>query len=173
MRRDHHHPTQPGRRAAEKGFYIIEVLIGALLISLALLGSAALIMKAMKTNQAGSLRSLAVLLAADIAERMEANKSAALIGSYVISSGFTPDTSLDCRSRYCSTAELATYDLSRWKEQVTAALPSAAVTTAQTVTGNPSTYQITITWTDRASSSRATTAQTENFSYSTTRTVTQ
>lgn len=166
-------PPRLREKSADAGFYLIEVLIGVVLISLALLGSAALIMNSMKSNQAGSLRMQAVLLAGDIAERMEANKAAVVLGSYVASTGFTPDTSLDCRTNYCSAAELATYDLSRWKEQVTAALPSAAVTSTQTVAGNPSTYQITITWTDRAWGGRTTTAQTENFSYSTTRTVTQ
>ena len=173
MRREIFHSQRRGRPAPETGFYIIELLIGLVLISIALLGSAALIVNAMKANQAGSLRTQAVLLAADFAERMEANKSAAILGSYVIGTGFIPDTGIDCRARYCSAAELATYDLSRWKEQVVAILPSAGVSTAQTVAGNPSTYQISISWTDRSWGGRATTAQTENFSYSTTRTVNQ
>ena len=173
MRSDNVGPPQPRRPAPAAGFYIIEVLIGLVLISLALLGSAALIVNSMKANQAGSLRTQAVLLAADIAERMEANKSAAILGSYAIGIGFTPDTAIDCRARYCSAAELATYDLSRWKEQVAATLPSAGVSTAQTVAGNPSTYLISITWTDRVWGGRATTAQTENFSYRSTRTVSQ
>ncbi len=134
------------------GFSMIEVLVTLLIISLALLGTAGMQAYAMRMNQGSQFRTQAVLLASDLAERMEANKVGAIAGSYVVARSSTPLVlSTACANAPCTSAGLAAYDLSLWQNAMAATLPQASWAVAQTVTGNPSTYTITIGWVDRKS----------------------
>lgn len=138
---------------------MIEVLVTLLIISLALLGTAGLQAYSMRLNQGGQFRSLAVFLAADLAERMEANRPATLAGSYVLASttgadflaGAGATSSTACVSAACTAASLAAYDLSQWQSAVAATLPQSSWSVALTVNGSQSTYTITISWVDRRS----------------------
>jgi len=139
----------PGKVA---GFSMIEVLVTLLIISLALLGTAGLQAYAMRLNQSGQFRSQAVFLVADLVERMEANKGAAVSGGYVqpasSSAGALNET---CTTGVCTAAALALYDLSQWENRVAATLPQASWEVAQTVPGNPSTYTVRVGWVERQS----------------------
>ena len=142
---------QPARPVREQsGFSMIEILVTLAIISLALLGTAGLQAYSMKLNQGGQFRTQAVFLAADLAERMEANKAGAIAGSYVLAtSGAANALSTACSDAACGAVALATYDLSQWQNAVAASLPQATWAVAQTTAGNPSTYTITISWVDR------------------------
>lgn len=157
----------------QQGFSMIEVLVTLMIIALALLGAAGLQAYAMRTSQGGQFRSQAVFLVADLAERMEANKIGAVAGSYVQGTSSTPNTlSTACSSSACTPTDLATYDLSQWQNAIAALLPQSSWTVTQTVSGNPSTYTITVSWVDRRSNTAyASTGSGETFSYTATRTV--
>lgn len=132
---------------SQHGFSMIEVLVTMLIISLALLGTSGMQAYAMRMNQGGQLRTLAVFLVADLAERMEANRATALVGGYAIAA---PTVDTDCITVYCSGANMAASDLFKWRAAVAAALPQGqASPPVQTVSGNPSTYTITVSWVDR------------------------
>jgi type IV pilus assembly protein PilV len=134
----------------QSGFSMIEILVTLAIISLALLGTAGLQAYSMKLNQGGQFRTQAVFLAADLAERMEANKAAAVAGSYVLANSNVANAlSTACTDAACGAVALATYDLSQWQNAVAASLPQASWAVAQTVAGNPTTYTITISWVDR------------------------
>ena len=166
-------------RSAQRGFSMIEVLVTLLIISLALLGTAGLQAYAMRLNQGGQFRTQAVFLAADLAERMEANKPGAVAGLYAAAAANT-----DCVAAACSPASLAQFDLFQWQAAVAAALPQSTTAVAQTAAGNPSTYTITISWVDRQgeatnaafdaaaqTGANAAVATGERFFYTATRTV--
>jgi len=139
-----------GMPRAQAGFSLIEILVTLAIMSLALLGTAGLQAYSMKLNQGGQFRTQAVFLAADLAERIEANKVGAVAGSYVLATSSVADPlSTACNVAACGAVALATYDLSQWQNAVAAALPQASWAVAQTVAGNPSTYTITISWVDR------------------------
>jgi type IV pilus assembly protein PilV len=188
------HSIRYQARPAEHGFSMIEVLVTLLIISLALLGTAGLQAYSMRLNQGGQFRSLAVFLAADLAERMEANKAAATAGSYVVTSttgaaylAGAAATSSACVTGACSAAALATYDLSQWQSAVAATLPqsswSIALTQSASGTQTRSDYTVTIGWVDRSSNTTnaATNANSavggnaagtgEKFSYTASRTI--
>lgn len=160
-------------RAVQQGFSMIEVLVTMLFISVALLGTAGLQAYAMKVSQGGQFRTQAVFLAADLAERMEANLRGAVAGNYVLANGSAPGAlSTACYTVACSPADLATYDLSQWRNAIAAVLPQSSWTVAQTTTGNPSVYTITISWVDRRTDTSYESAGTgENFFYTATRTI--
>jgi len=169
---------------------MVEVLVTLLIISLALLGTAGLQAYSMRLNQGGQFRSLAVFLASDLAERLEANKSSAVGGDYVVplttgadylAGAGAPSTA--CVSAACNPAALAAFDLSQWQAAVAATLPQSSWSVVQTVVGNPSSYTVTISWVDRRSNTSTAAADAasqfgsnaagtgEKFSYTATRTV--
>lgn len=177
-------------RRTERGFSMIEVLVTLLVISLALLGTAGLQAYSMRLNQGGQLRSLAVFLAADLAERMEANKPGAVAGNYVVASttgaaflAGAAAVSTACVTAGCDAAGLVAFDLSQWQNAVAATLPQSSWSVAQAVTGTQSTYTITISWVDRRSNTNSAAANAnsqfgsnaagtgEKFSYTATRTL--
>ncbi|MDP2751937.1 MAG: type IV pilus modification protein PilV [Rhodocyclaceae bacterium] len=155
--------------AAQRGFSMLEILIALVIIAIALLGTAGLQVYAMRVNQSGQFRTQAVFLASDIAERMEANKVAAVAGHYVQAlTSVSSVAATDCATTACSSADLAGWDISQWGVAIAGLLPQATWQITQTTAGNPSTYSIVINWTDRGSNK---TSRSENFSYTATRTV--
>ncbi|MBN1238034.1 MAG: type IV pilus modification protein PilV [Gammaproteobacteria bacterium] len=78
-------PTLPLRGARPSaGFTLLEVLIALLVLSLGLLGLAALQAATVEFNHEAYLRSQATNLAYDMADRMRANRQAALNGDYSV-----------------------------------------------------------------------------------------
>ena len=166
--------THRGARAGMRGFSLLEVLVTMAVSALALLGAAMLTMHAMKFNHSGRYRTQAVVLSADIAERIEANKEAATVGGYALPAGTTVTSSKDCAVNACTATELAVNDLSQWATTVASALPGGTYQIAQSVAGNPTTYQIVVSWIDRRDSVPGSgAAATESFSYTTSKTVFQ
>lgn len=155
---------------SQRGFSMLEILITLVIIATALLGTAGLQIYAMRMGQSGQFRTQAVFLASDIAERMEANKAAAVAGNYVVAATSTPSTAAtNCAANACDIATLANWDISQWENAIIAlGLPQASWQITQTTAGNPSTYSIVISWTDRSS---VKTSHGENFAYTATRTV--
>lgn len=154
---------------AQHGFSMLEILITLVIIAIALLGTAGLQVYAMRVNQSGQFRTQAIFLASDIAERMEANKAAAVAGNYVQTlTSTTTVPAFDCTTTACNSANLASWDISQWGQAIAILLPQATWQITQTTAGNPSTYSIVIGWTDRSSDK---TSHGETFSYTATRTV--
>lgn len=161
------------RLRAQRGFSMIEVLVTMMIIALALLGAAGLQANALRINKGGQSRTQAVFLAADLAERLEANRVGAVAGVYAVANSSTPsDSGSACDSSACTPSQLADFDLSKWEYAVSQTLPQASWTVTHSTTGNPSTYTIVIGWVDRRSNTTYASAGTiESFSYTTTRTV--
>lgn len=164
----------PEELKVQQGFTMLEVLITLVVIAIALLGTAALQLKAMQTNQGGQFRTQAVFLVSDLAERMEANKAAAIAGSYVLASTDSmPSLVANCASAACTSSALAVFDLLQWKDAVAAVLPQSSWSITRTSIGNPSTYEITVSWIDRRNNNKYedTSGSGETFSYKATRVI--
>ncbi len=123
------HFNRPLAARLQRGFSLIEVLVTMFIISLALLGTAGLQAYSMRLNQGGQFRTQAVFLASDLAERMEANKTAAITGAYAVAeSGTAIAPSLACLAGQpaCNPAALATFDLAQWENAVSSTLPQSS-----------------------------------------------
>lgn len=70
--------------ATQKGASLLEVLIAILVISIGMLGVAALQATSLKNNQSSLERTSAVILTYSIIDRMRANRQEAILGSYDI-----------------------------------------------------------------------------------------
>jgi type IV pilus assembly protein PilV len=170
FRSSHASPLQ-----SQRGFSMIEVLVTMLIVTLALLGTAGLQAYSMRLNQGAQFRTQAVFLAADLAERMEANPAGAIpggvspTGGYATSWDYTTSGAYDqsslstaCATGTCSALDLANFDKSQWQNAVAATLPQVSwvvcvdangdgVCDTSPPTTDPTTYTITISWVDRRS----------------------
>lgn len=98
----------------QTGVTLLEALITVIVISIGLLGLAALQGRALQENQGAYLRSQGSILAYDILDRMRANREAGKAGSY----NLTLDASKPSGSDIPST------DLSQWRTNVESYLAS-------------------------------------------------
>ena len=71
------------------GFTLLEVMIALLVLSIGLLGIAALQANSLRTNHGAYQRSQAIFLAYDMMDRLRANRTAALAGQCDIALGAT------------------------------------------------------------------------------------
>lgn len=127
-------------RHRQRGMTLIEVLVTLILISVGLLGVAALQLTSLRSNQEAYVRSQASALAGDILDRMRANQSGVLKGDYAVNNAPANGTG--------TTGTSAAYDLSEWQKAITAALPG---TPSGTVELKGRVVTVTIGWGERGS----------------------
>jgi type IV pilus assembly protein PilV len=148
----------PDRRAA--GFSLLEVLIGLVILSVGLLGIAAMLSVSLKSNDGAYMRSQATILAYNIIDRMRANPSGAANGDYNFSMGAAaPGSGTACTgtSADCSAATLADYDLTQWLGALASPSNGLPLGTGSITIGTLGSVQL-VTVTVRWNDSRANTA---------------
>lgn len=74
----------------QRGFTLIEVMVAVIVLSIGLLGLAALQTTGLRNNHSAYYRSQATFLAYDIIDRMRANRDAATAGNYNLAMPATP-----------------------------------------------------------------------------------
>lgn len=105
-----------GTRFAIGGFSLIEVLVALAVLSIGLLGLAALQTTGLKFNHQSYERTQAVLQSYDIIDRIRANRSGtnrAINTTYNDSLGATAGTA-DCTTTTCTGDQLAQFDIRQW-----------------------------------------------------------
>lgn len=104
------------RQSIAQGFSLVEVLVALAVLSVGLLGLAALQTTGLKFNHQSYERTQAVMQAYDIIDRMRANKSgsgATINTAYEnVALGIAPAAS-ECTSS-CTGDQLAQYDIRKW-----------------------------------------------------------
>jgi type IV pilus assembly protein PilV len=124
-------------RRSQRGTTLIETLVALVVLSIGLLGIAALQMTSLRNNRGAHLRSQAATLAYDIVDRMRANRSNAIdpgVLPYVVALGSAP-----------TGATVAALDLQSWKATLALTLPGGDGSIVQPT---PTTVVVTVTWTD-------------------------
>jgi type IV pilus assembly protein PilV len=96
------------------GFSLIEVLIALVIISVGLIGLAALQARGLQYNQGAYLRSQANVLAYDMIDRMRINRASAQAGAY----------NLSLTASAPSGSTLAAQDLANWLGLLAGSLPA-------------------------------------------------
>lgn len=157
------HKSEPAYRRWHKlqGFSLIEVLVALLVLSIGLLGLAALQTTSLKYNTDSYTRTQATLLAYDIIDRMRLNLTGVSAGNYNVSTvaaaaskisaynsckGSAAGCGCNLTGANCSTSNLATYDLGQWYERLAASLPDASSSLATISTPSSNLVTITIQW---------------------------
>lgn len=127
----------------ERGFTLIEILVAILVLSIGLLGLAGLQATGLQSNHSGYLRSQATIFAYEMADRLRANRSTAISGSYNIA----------LTDSAPSGTAIQDADRSDWINRLGAALPAGdgAVSCSTTTDANGETTcvcTLTVQWND-------------------------
>jgi type IV pilus assembly protein PilV len=151
----------PRYRVPQAGFSLMEVMVALLVLSIGLLGLAALQTSAIKMNHQSYQRTQATTLIYEIIDRMRANVTAASAGRYVIASGAAdPTPAKYCHAAACTADELAVYDLWQWRNAVKGANNTTLAESDSFIQVNGTQHVITVTWKENGISfSQAVTVQ--------------
>lgn len=143
------------RKASARGFTLVEMLVAIVVLAIGLLGIAKLSLGTMQANGSALMRTTANQLIQQIVDDMRANQIQATQNlSYNIALGVNPGAAPSCVTAACTAAQIATFDLALWYQQLTTLLPSgqgSVVVTQGTnpLTGNPEfTAVVTVVWND-------------------------
>lgn len=129
----------PRRTLHAAGFTLIEVLVALVVLSIGLLGVAAMSLDSLRASRAALWRSQAATLAADMADRIRANRF--------------PADAYDCGGP-CQPAAggdaVAMADLDWWRRAVNAGLPDGvgAIHYEAGRIGVPAAYTVQVSWTE-------------------------
>lgn len=129
----------------QHGFGLVESLVALVVISVGMIGIAALYGQGLGASRTALLRTHAVNLASDMADRIRMNRRGA--ASY---NGAGADSNCDAGDNVdCTAAQMAAHDVWAWNQQIGQLLPGGAGVVQHTAAVLP-TYAITITWQDGA-----------------------
>ncbi len=130
------------RHRRQKGFTLVEVLIALVIMTIGMLGIAALYVEGLRSSRTAIFRTTAVNLAADMMDRIRANPAAtaAYAGGGALSNCVNGNND-------CLPAELAQHDIQLWEDRIAAQMPAGAAGDVVFVAGVPvDTYVIQIQW---------------------------
>ena len=145
-------PSRVARSSpAQAGMTLIEVLVTLVLISVGLLGVAALQLTTLKNTQESYVRSQAALLAADILDRMRSNQTGFNAGNYDMASDATGFDQAGAAGTVAAT------DIAAWQASINRLLPGSDSDAAGRIVRNGRVVTITIRWRERAERSTAST----------------
>jgi type IV pilus assembly protein PilV len=128
---------------------LVEALVALVVLSIGMLGIAGLYVESMRANRTALVRTQAISLANDMADRIRANprgrddyEGAGALNNCV--------AGVDC-----SAEELAQDDVARWRTAIATALPAGASGDIQftqaAAVGRPDQYAIDVTWSEPGS----------------------
>jgi type IV pilus assembly protein PilV len=136
------------------GITLVEVLVTLLVISVGLLGIAALHLTGLRNNFDANIRSQASILASDIADRMRSNRAAALATP-------TSEYAIATVSTYATPSTRAQSDIAEWKTSLSQLLPNGDGSISVNTAGGSNLVTIIIGWEERGTGNIAFTTLTE------------
>ncbi|GLQ46875.1 type IV pilus modification protein PilV [Dyella lipolytica] len=162
-----------------RGFTLLEVLVALVILSIGVLGLAAMQATALSSTHGSQTESMVVIQARSLADAMTANPDYWGITSPTFTVTGTPNnltytgnpptySGANCSTATCSYTDMAGYDLQQWANQLLTQVPGAKGSI--TCTGSaPVGCSITITWTQNSAaalnSGTANAAATTQMSY--------
>jgi type IV pilus assembly protein PilV len=107
----------------QRGSSLIEVMVSLTILAIGIVGMAQLQNQAAQANHSAYLFSQATFLADDLAERMRTNSASASSYTVDIGDSLSGVSLTQCETGSCTAAELALWDVKRWKEDLAESLP--------------------------------------------------
>jgi type IV pilus assembly protein PilV len=137
-------------RVQSGGFTLIETLVALLVLSVGLIGVAALHGQALAASGLALNRSQATVLAGEISDRIRGNRSAGT--AYEAAAGDNGcDEPTASGGGDCSPAEMAAHDLFLWQDQIARNLPGGRGAIDVDTTSIPTRYTVTVSWDEPSS----------------------
>ncbi len=109
------------------GFTLIEAMVAIVVLSIGMLGIAALVATLIQRNNTSVYGTVAAAAASDIMEKIRANPTGYSNGTYFLylsAFGATPSALPACGTTSCSPDDVAKYDAIQWEQSLSQALPS-------------------------------------------------
>ena len=144
-----------------RGFTLVESLVALVVLSVGMLGIAALYVESLRSNRSALLRSQAMILATDMADRIRSNPAGG--DSYAKSEDETGTPNDACDpggAGGCTAEDMAAHDVARWVEVVddrydapedgVLALPGGrgSIVVAAIAGATVRSYTITVSWSE-------------------------
>jgi type IV pilus modification protein PilV len=150
-----------------RGLTLIECLVALVVLAIGLLGMAGLMVQGLRNGHDALLRSQAVNLVTDMAERIRANPAAA--GAYDCATYPSGPSTRNCvptdstLGTNCTASDLAEDDLARWQQAASKLLPLAPSACAANVrytapgsSAEPARFDVSVGWFERGEPSPVT-----------------
>lgn len=141
----------------QHAFTLVEVLVALVVLSIGMLGMAALHIDGVRTGSSALQRTYAVNLAGDMADRIRANPN----GNYDVGAGpagpepavVCADTAAGEAAGPCTPDQMAAYDIWEWRSALSpttaTGLPDGQGQIDLDASTDPDSMIVTITWTDK------------------------
>jgi len=125
-----------------RGFTLLESLVALVILSVGMLGIAALYVEGLRAGRTAVYRTTAVNLAADLIDRVRANRA-----GLVAYAGAPALNNCVNANNDCTPVQMAQHDLSLWQTEIAARLPAGSNTNVTFAAGAiVDTYTIQIQW---------------------------
>lgn len=150
----------------QRGLSLIEVMVAVFVLATGLLGLGALQARSLVYSQSAYYRSVAADLAADLADRIRANRSP-IIQAGALPPDFSTCTQSGGTVTGCPTDYRVASDMSEWNTNLRAVLSNGrfTLTSAADSTNTNYRYTLTITWFDDRSCKSGDSSCTSDASY--------
>jgi len=155
------YPSATPGNHSQSGFTLLEVLIALLVLSIGLLGLAALQTTGLRSNQMASMRTLATQFTYDITDRMRSNPVGVANGNYVVARTTTPVNTILPWTGTDNPTTIALADLTDWRANIANRLPQGTsdITVCDTTTVpacTEVTHIVTVYWNESRDTSTTT-----------------
>lgn len=137
-----------------RGFTLLEALLGFLILAIGMLGIASLQALSLKAGKTSVYNSVAMMKVDEMFESMRSNPSTTALTAYEVA-GTSAGTGTDngCTAGICTDVQLAQEDIFWWKKNLKAGLPDSATATIEVsdlvLPSLMRTTTITIAWQER------------------------
>lgn len=138
-----------------RGFTLLEVLVALVVLSVGMLGIGALYVTSLQSARTAIIRTKAVNFAADLADRIRANRQGLAAYAGTAADSGCSDSTVNTTTS-CTPAQMAAHDLFLWRQLLNdsrSGLPDAQAAVTFTA-GSPPLYVINISWTEAGESAR-------------------
>lgn len=132
-------------RPRHRGFTLVESLVAMVVISVGMLGIAALYVEGLRAGRTSIYRTVAIDLASDMADRIRGNPTAGA----AYAGGGAQNSCVDDGVVVvidCNPAQLAAEDIFWWRQSVQTLLPAGAGNIAVVPGAGSNAYTITLNW---------------------------
>jgi len=135
-----------------RGFTLLEALIGFLILSTGMMGIASLQAISLKAGKTSVYNSVAMMKVDELLENMRANPMPVALAAYD-AAGEGSGVNNTCAAVVCTPGQLAQEDIFWWKKNLSAELPSTATTVVVYTPAIPpsrmATVQVDVNWSER------------------------
>ena len=131
-------------RTKQQGFTLVEAMVSLVVLSVGMIGIAALYAQGISAGRTAQYRTQAVNLAADMADRIRVNRLG-LVAYAGLPANFNCDPLLG-GGFDCNPVQMAAHDLFLWNQQVQQALPNGQWNLLFNPGTLPPSYTLTLTW---------------------------